>query len=61
VGDIAPRHEVTRWGAKRGSDVVGEIEFDLPINGIWSDLTALFWVKHHPEELVLELYDIHVL
>ena len=58
----APNADVVRWPRPRARpDVVGTVEFDLPINGVWSDLTAIFWLRRLPEGLALELYDIHVL
>src|SRR5687768_2260517 len=35
-GDLTPRHEVTRGDGRPPS-----VEFDLPLNGEWSDLTAI--------------------
>lgn len=61
VGDLVPRHTVDRWASDTDSTRIGTVEFDLPLDGFWSDLTAIFWVKFHPEGLVLELYDIHVM
>jgi len=40
---------------------VGQVWFDLPLNGVWSDLTATFDIKLDGEALYLELDDIHVL
>jgi hypothetical protein len=61
VFDVQPRHAVSRWQASGRPGVVGDIHFDLPINGVWSDLTAIFWLRQVPGGLVLELFDIHVL
>ena len=58
----APHAEVTRWPRPRARpEVVGTVEYDLPVNGIWSDLTAIFWLRRLPTGLALELYDIHIL
>jgi hypothetical protein len=58
----APRSEVTRWAQPRARpEVLGTVEYDLPINGVWSDLTAIFWLRRLPGGLALELYDIHIL
>lgn len=61
IDDISPRHTIDRWQSPDASGIVGSVEFDLPINGVWSDLTALFWIKQYPEGIALELNDIHVL
>jgi hypothetical protein len=61
-GGGAPRSEVTRWPERRARrEVVGTVEYDLPLNGIWSDLTAIFWLRRLADGLALELYDIHIL
>lgn len=60
--DVVPRREVTRWPQPRARlEVAGTVEYDLPINEVWSDLTAIFWLRRLPDGLALELYDIHVL
>lgn len=51
-----PTHEVHRVGATEG-----DIWFDLPLNGQWSDLTALFNFIPHEGHIVLQLEDIHVM
>jgi hypothetical protein len=57
-----PRAEVTRWARPRARpEVAGTVEYDLPLNGAWSDLTAIFWIRRLPQGLALELYDIHIL
>ncbi len=61
VHDIAPRHNIDRWQSQDDSNIIGTVEFDLPMNEIWTDLTALFWIKQHPKGIVLELHDIHIL
>lgn len=61
VQDINPRHCIDRWQSQGQSGIIGTVEFDLPINEVWTDLTAVFWIKQHLEGIVLELYDIHVL
>jgi hypothetical protein len=63
VFDIKPSYEV-KWYEfenRKNGDIVGYVHFDLPINGIWSDLTALFNVRKDVDFLTLELEDIHVL
>jgi hypothetical protein len=54
--NASPRQEVWRFGDDRG-----HLEFDLPLNGEWSDVTALFDFQREGDSLVLELDDIHVL
>ena len=40
---------------------IGTIHYDLPINGEWSDLTAIFDVYELENGIALSLYDIHIL
>ena len=40
---------------------VGEIFYDLPINGEWSDLTATFKILQAKDYVTLELNEIHVM
>ncbi|MBC7881931.1 MAG: hypothetical protein H7Y37_11430 [Anaerolineae bacterium] len=63
VGDLKPRHEVTRYDQsdEPNSLIIGDIWFDLPLNGAWSDLTALFDIVLLEGTLVLQLHDIHVM
>ena len=62
AGSAALHAEVTRWPQPRARrDVVGMVEYNLPLNGVWSDLTAIFWLRSLPDGLALELYDIHIL
>lgn len=61
VLDLRPHHEVARWEAGGRPGVVGDVHFDLPMNGAWSDLTAIFWLRRVAEGMALELFDIHVL
>ena len=58
-GGPRPTHEVDRWGPDRG--LVGEVWFDLPLNGKWSDLTATLGIRRDDDVLSLELHDIHVM
>jgi len=59
---FAPSSTVTRWPRRRARpEVVGTVEYDLPLNGAWSDLTAIFGLRRLPDGLALELYDIHIL
>jgi hypothetical protein len=58
--DITQRKKVTRWPGNR-LKAVGEIWYDLNIDGFASDLTATFCIGSTPEGLVLRLNDIHVM
>jgi hypothetical protein len=61
VFDIQPRPSVSRWETRGRPGVVGDVHFDLPINGAWSDLTAIFFLQQVAGGIALELFDIHVL
>jgi hypothetical protein len=58
--DITQRKEVTRW-PKNQYGAVGEIWYDLNINGMVSDLTATFTIIESESGLRIELNDIHVM
>ena len=58
--DITQRKEVTRWPQNRLKGV-GEVWYDLNIDGFASDLTATFWIVSTPAGLTLRLNDIHVM
>jgi hypothetical protein len=60
VADFLPRQAVSRWGEGCRPGVVGDIHFDLPINGAWSDLMANFFFRRVAGGLALELWDLHV-
>jgi hypothetical protein len=58
--DITQRKEVSRWPRnKRGE--IGEIWYDLNIDGLASDLTATFCVVETVSGLEVKLNDIHVM
>jgi hypothetical protein len=38
-----------------------QVEVDVPLDGIWSDLTARFHFLRRPGGLAVVLYDLHVL
>ena len=63
VADISPSHHVTWFGPHpdRAVELEAFVTYDLPVNGVWSDLTALFWLKRISHGYVLQLEDIHVL
>jgi hypothetical protein len=54
-GGPAPRHTV-EWAGDRGW-----AQFDLPLNGEWSDLTATFDLERGEDRMVVVLDDVHVL
>jgi len=58
--DIRQRKEVTRWPQNRLKGV-GEIWYDLNIDGFASDLTATFWIVKTDTGIVLRLNDVHVM
>lgn len=58
--DVNQRKEVDRW-EPNPSGAIGEIWYDLNIDGVASDLTATFWVERVPGGLVVRLNDIHVM
>jgi hypothetical protein len=65
VGGPPPRHEVEYFEQPRpisetGQMAVGEVWFDLPLNGEWSDLTATFEICRSNDCTVLILNEIHV-
>ena len=62
-----PVHNIRRYG----KDAIRELEggvvrvahvlYDLPLNGEWSDVTAIFELYHIGDGLVLALNDVHVM
>ena len=59
VGGLTPRHEVSRYEASAGARV-GDVWFDVPLNGAWSDLTITFDLEMRDDRLYLALDDVHV-
>lgn len=55
-GRTRPQKDVERF-----EDGSGVIHFDLPLNGEWSDVTAVIEIEEHRGGLALRLADIHVL
>jgi len=47
--------------SNQGFVEMGEIYYDLPIEGAWSDLTATFKILQSADFTTLELNEIHVL
>lgn len=62
ANDIGPRYEVVllEHPATEEDAVIGEVWFDLPLNGRWSDLTATFEVCQKRGAVHLVLNEIHV-
>ena len=58
--DITQRKEVDRW-PKNAHGALGEIWYDLNIDGLASDLTATFVIMETSEGLTIALNDIHVM
>jgi hypothetical protein len=58
--DVHQRKEVTRWGENRPGGI-GEIWYDLNIDGYVSDLTATFAIKPCADGFTIVLGDIHVM
>ena len=60
--DVAGRLEI-EWFRSRGSEdnPLGTITCDLPLNGEWSDVSAVFNVLSQPDGLALQLMDVRVL
>jgi hypothetical protein len=55
-GSPRPQQDVERF-----DDGGGIIHFDLPLNGQWSDVTAVIEIEEQRKGLALRLADIHVL
>lgn len=58
--DVHQRKEVQWWDESRNGSV-GEIWYDLNINGFVSDLTATFDIQREPDGLMIRLSEIHVM
>jgi hypothetical protein len=58
--DVTQSKEVNRWKPNPRGEV-GEIWYDLNIDGVASDLTATFRIVRVPGGLVVSLNDIHVM
>jgi hypothetical protein len=42
-------------------DLLGHARYDLPLDGVWSDVTATFDILDLPEGAALALDDVHVM
>jgi hypothetical protein len=58
--DVHQRKEVTRWAENRPGGI-GEVWYDLNIDGYVSDLTATFAIQANGDGLTIVLEDIHVM
>jgi|SRR5687767_2133346 len=58
--DVEQRKEVRRW-TRNSYGVIGEIWYDLNIDGVASDLTATFDIREGNDGLTVSLNDIHVM
>ena len=58
--DITQRKNVYRW-PRNAHGAVGEIWYDLNIDGLASDLTATFVILDDADGLLIALNDIHVM
>lgn len=56
--NFQPHADVCRYDGRPHS---GCVDFDLPLNGEWSDLTAQFEFSPVDDGIGLSLYDLHVL
>ncbi|MDO1445654.1 hypothetical protein Q0590_05305 [Rhodocytophaga aerolata] len=60
-----PQHEINYLEEplpyeEKEAEIIGQIWYDLPLNGKWSDLTATFKIVRKNTHLTLELAEIHV-
>ena len=58
--DVSQRKEVTYWRENRFGEI-GEIWYDLNIDGVASDLTATFRIVRGALGLSIRLNDVHVM
>ncbi len=63
--DSEPNHEVNYYEEplpyeEKEAEIIGQVWYDLPLNGEWSDLTATFQILKRETYLTLELAEIHV-
>jgi hypothetical protein len=58
---VEPTFEVYRFPERTyGDGPIANVDFDLPLNDEWSDVTAQFLVLRSGKRLVFQLRDIHV-
>jgi hypothetical protein len=58
--DITQRKNVLRW-EQNASGMIGQVWYDLNIDGFVSDLTATFSLQAAPQGIIVMLNDIHVM
>lgn len=58
--DVSQRKDVT-WRKKNDYDCVGELWYDLYIDGVLTDLTATFNIMERDGKMWLRLNDVHVM
>lgn len=58
--DVHQRKEVSRWPQNRNGSI-GEVWYDLNIDGYAFDLTATFSIQDGTDGLMVQLGDIHVM
>ena len=64
-GEKPPCHEVNFLDTSKNDEekcemIIGDVWFDLPLSGKWSDLTATFQIRQNLEHTFLVLNEIHV-
>ena len=59
-GGPAPRRRVNHDDPSKRNGAIGDVWFDLPLNGECSDLTATFSLYRSDGGIVLSLNEIHV-
>lgn len=60
IADLSPRWEID-WYDEEQDGEIAEVIADLPLNGTWSDLTALLVLKRSADEYFLQLVRVDVL
>jgi len=60
VVDYRPDKDVD-WYEGNPDSNAGMVHYSIPINGIWSDLTATFRIQRINDGVVLQLEDMHVM
>lgn len=58
--DVAQQKDATRWEENKHG-ILGEVWYDLNIDGVASDLTATFEIVRVSSGVILRLNDIHVM
>jgi hypothetical protein len=58
---VEPNTYGIRWSAPLQDGTGFQFDYDLPLNGEWSDLTAQFEFLRRSDGYAVVLHDIHVL